>query len=55
MTLIISWFETDDLFQRMSILLLMAVLFGYTTNITVSFDGTWAMLVSFYVAALHEG
>lgn len=36
MALIISWFETDDIFQRVSILFLLACLFGFTTNITVS-------------------
>lgn len=56
MTLVVSWFETDDVFQRFAILTLMAMLFGYTTNITQSFDneegfGTYATLIGFYLAA----
>jgi hypothetical protein len=49
--LIISWFETDDIFQRISILFLMACLFGYTTNITAAFDITYPTLIGFYLAA----
>ncbi|WPG98080.1 Hypothetical protein R9X50_00086600 [Acrodontium crateriforme] len=56
MALIISWFETDDLFQRLSILILLALLFGYTTNITHAFDtgeegNTYATAIGFYLAA----
>jgi low temperature requirement protein LtrA len=51
MAMIISWFETDDIFQRVSILFLLACLFGYTTNITGAFDGTYATLIGFYLAA----
>ena len=51
MGMIISWFETDDIFQRVSILFLLACLFGYTTNITEMFNGTYATLIGFYVCA----
>ncbi|KAF2721882.1 hypothetical protein K431DRAFT_65128 [Polychaeton citri CBS 116435] len=51
MALIISWFETDDIFQRVSILFLLACLFGYTTNITHAFEHTYATLIGFYLAA----
>lgn len=51
MTLLVSWFESDDLLQRVSILLLMSMLFGYTTNITEAFDGTYPTLIGFYIAA----
>ena len=51
MALVISWFETDDVFQRVSILILIALLFGYTTNITQAFDTTYATLIGFYLAA----
>lgn len=55
MTLVVSWFETDDIFQRFCILTLMAMLFGYTTNITQSFEheegSTYATLIGFYLAA----
>lgn len=54
-TLVVSWFETDDIFQRFCILTLMAMLFGYTTNITQSFEheegSTYATLIGFYLAA----
>lgn len=51
MALIISWFETDDIFQRVSILFLLACLFGYTTNITQAFDNTYPTLIGFYLAS----
>lgn len=53
MSLFISWFETDDVFSRLSILFLLTCLFGYTTNITHAFDegGTYATLIGFYLAA----
>lgn len=51
MALIISWFETDDIFQRVSILTLLAMLFGYTTNIIQAFETTYATLIGFYLAA----
>jgi low temperature requirement protein LtrA len=51
MAMIIAWFETDDIFQRVSILFLLACLFGYTTNIVEAFDHTYATLIGFYLAA----
>ncbi|KAK5163100.1 uncharacterized protein LTR77_010884 [Saxophila tyrrhenica] len=51
MSLIISWFETDDIFQRICILFLMACLFGYTTNITEAWEHTYATLIGFYLCA----
>lgn len=51
MAIIIAWFETDDVFQRISILFLLACLFGYTTNIVEAFSTTYATLIGFYLAA----
>jgi low temperature requirement protein LtrA len=51
MALIIAWFETDDIFQRVSILFLLACLFGYTTNIVEAFSETYATLIGFFLAA----
>ena len=51
MALIISWFETDDIVQRLSILFLLACLFGYTTNILEAFEETYATLIGFYITA----
>lgn len=51
MAILISWFETDDIFQRVSILFLIACLFGYTTNITQAFDTTYPTLIGFYITA----
>ena len=49
--MIIAWFETDDIFQRVSILFLLACLFGYTTNIVEAFSETYATLIGFFLAA----
>jgi hypothetical protein len=56
MAMIIAWFETDDIFQRVSILFLLACLFGYTTNIASAFssseeENTYATLIGFFLAA----
>lgn len=50
LTLFISWFETDDICQRISVLFVMICLFGYTLNIVQAFETTWTNLVSFYLA-----
>ncbi|KAF2149931.1 hypothetical protein K461DRAFT_281165 [Myriangium duriaei CBS 260.36] len=49
--LLISWFKNEDVFQRVSILFLLVCLFGYTTNITRAFDGTYPTLIGFHLAA----
>lgn len=51
MALIISWFETNDIFQRISIIFILACLFGFTTNITQAFEHTYPTLIGFYLAA----
>ncbi|KAK5728753.1 hypothetical protein LTR15_001892 [Elasticomyces elasticus] len=61
MSQIISWFETDDIAQRISIIFLLSCLFGLTTNITQAFGhaehgehgghGTYATLIGFYLAS----
>ncbi|KAI9647287.1 hypothetical protein NHQ30_003670 [Ciborinia camelliae] len=51
LALIISWFETDDIAQRVSILFIMACLLGLTTNMLDSFKDTYTMLVAFYLTA----
>ena len=51
LTLIISWFETDDIFQRLSILFIMVCLTGYTTNITNAHGSTYTQLVAFYLTS----
>ncbi|KAI9863856.1 MAG: hypothetical protein M1813_003508 [Trichoglossum hirsutum] len=46
-----SWFDSDDVVQRVSVLFHMACLLAYTTNIVGSFDHTYAQLISFYLAS----
>jgi low temperature requirement protein LtrA len=50
-TTLISWFETDDILQRLSILFIMACLLGLTTNMLDAFESTYAQLIAFYIAA----
>ena len=50
LTLMISWFEIDDIFQRICVLFVMICLFGYTLNIVQAFESTWIQLVAFYLA-----
>ena len=49
-TMFISWFETDDISQRIRVLFMMICLFGYTLNIVQAFNSTWTQLVAFYLA-----
>ena len=49
-TLSVSWFETDDIAQRIAVLFVMICLFGYTLNIVEAFESTWTQLVAFYLA-----
>ncbi|KAI9674861.1 MAG: hypothetical protein M1829_003601 [Trizodia sp. TS-e1964] len=51
LTLIISWFESDDIMQRICVLFDAACLFGFTTNLVASFDTTYSQLIAFYLAA----
>ncbi|KAK0959151.1 hypothetical protein LTR91_021001 [Friedmanniomyces endolithicus] len=53
MSQIISWFETDDIVQRVSIIFLLGCLFGITTNITQAWgeNGTYPTLIGFYLAS----
>ncbi|KAG9043745.1 hypothetical protein FS837_009172 [Tulasnella sp. UAMH 9824] len=48
---LVSQFESDDIFQRFSILFILACLVGYTCNIMEAFHSTYAQLISFYLAA----
>ena len=50
LTLVISWFEIDDIVQRICVLFVMICLFGFTLNIVQAFDTTWIQLISFYLA-----
>jgi low temperature requirement protein LtrA len=50
-TILISWFETDDILQRLSVIFIMACLLGLTTNMLDAFEATYAQLVAFYLAA----
>ncbi|KAJ8071428.1 hypothetical protein OCU04_001749 [Sclerotinia nivalis] len=49
--LIISWFETDDIAQRITILFIMTCLLGLTTNMLEAFENTYTMLIAFYLTA----
>ncbi|KAI9819803.1 MAG: hypothetical protein M1832_003878 [Thelocarpon impressellum] len=51
LTLIISWFETDDILQRICVLFVMTCLFGYTTNIVEAEHKTYPQMIAFYLAA----
>lgn len=51
LSLLISWFSTDDMYLRLSILFSLICLFGYTTNILEAFEHTYATLIGFYITA----
>ncbi|KAK1833696.1 E1-E2 ATPase-domain-containing protein [Podospora conica] len=51
---LISWFETNDILQRVKVLFLIACLLGQTTNMLQTFNATYdtfTQLVGFYLTA----
>ncbi|KAH7370721.1 bacterial low temperature requirement A protein-domain-containing protein [Rhexocercosporidium sp. MPI-PUGE-AT-0058] len=51
LALVISWFETDDILQRVSVMIIMVCLFGLTTNMIEGLHDTYTTLVSFYLTS----
>lgn len=49
-TMIVNWFEIDDISQRLSVLLYIVFLFGFTTNIVYAWESTYTAMISFYLA-----
>lgn len=50
-SLLISWFDSDDVLRRCSVLFVLVCLLGFTTNVVDAFDHTYTSLVAFYIAA----
>jgi low temperature requirement protein LtrA len=50
-SLLISWFDSDDILRRCSVLFILTCLLGFTTNINDAFSHTYAPLIAFYLAA----
>lgn len=49
--LLISWFDSDDVLRRCSVLFILTCLLGFTTNVASAFEHTYTPLVAFYLAA----
>jgi low temperature requirement protein LtrA len=49
-SLLISWFDSDDVLRRCSILFILTCLLGFTTNMVDAFEHTYTPLVAFYLA-----
>lgn len=52
-SVLISWFDSDDILRRLSILFILTCLLGFTVNMVGSFarPGTYTPLVAFYLAS----
>ena len=50
-SLLISWFDSDDVLRRCGVLFILTCLLGFTTNMVDTFEHTYTSLVAFYVAA----
>ncbi|KAK4143596.1 uncharacterized protein C8A04DRAFT_12290 [Dichotomopilus funicola] len=51
---VVSWFQTDDILQRVEIIFLISCLLGHTTNIIQAFHAgqdSYTQMVAFYLAA----
>ncbi|CAO2648559.1 Nn.00g078260.m01.CDS01 [Neocucurbitaria sp. VM-36] len=49
--LLVSWFDSDDVLRRCSVLFILTCLLGFTTNMASAFEHTYTPLVAFYLAA----
>ena len=49
--ILISWFDSDDVLRRCSVLFILMCLLGFTTNVASAFEHTYTPLVAFYLAA----
>lgn len=47
---LISWFDSDDVLRRFSVLFILTCLLGFTTNMAAAFEHTYTPLVAFYLA-----
>ncbi|ORY18017.1 bacterial low temperature requirement A protein-domain-containing protein [Clohesyomyces aquaticus] len=50
-SVLIAWFDTDDILRRFSVLFILTCLLGFTTNMAAAFTETYTPLVAFYLAA----
>ncbi|KAF1357515.1 hypothetical protein EJ07DRAFT_157520 [Lizonia empirigonia] len=50
-SLLISWFDGDDVLRRCSVLFILTCLLGFTTNMVDAFEHTYTPLVAFYLTA----
>ncbi|KAF2006176.1 hypothetical protein P154DRAFT_615533 [Amniculicola lignicola CBS 123094] len=52
-SVLISWFDCDDVLRRFAVLFVLTCLLGFTTNMTAAFSehSTYTALVAFYLAA----
>ena len=48
---LISWFDSDDILRRFSVMFILTCLLGFTTNINDAFSHTYTPLVAFYLAS----
>jgi low temperature requirement protein LtrA len=50
-SVLISWFDSDDILRRFSVLFILTCLLGFTTNMAAAFSETYIPMVAFYLAA----
>jgi low temperature requirement protein LtrA len=48
-TMVVNWFEVDDVFQRICVLFYVVCLLGFTTNIEYAFETTYTSMIAFYL------
>ncbi|OCK80360.1 hypothetical protein K432DRAFT_45747 [Lepidopterella palustris CBS 459.81] len=50
-SILISWFDSDDILRRFTVLFILTCLLGFTTNMAASWTDTYTPLISFYLAS----
>jgi low temperature requirement protein LtrA len=48
-TNMMNWFETGDVMQRLTIMLVLLCILGFTTNVANAFDSSYNAMVAFYL------
>lgn len=50
LTMVINWFEVNDVLQRIGVLFILVCLVGFTTNLEYGFETTYTSMIAFFLA-----
>ncbi|KAF2203314.1 hypothetical protein GQ43DRAFT_479183 [Delitschia confertaspora ATCC 74209] len=50
-SILVSWFDCDDILRRFTVLFILTCLLGFTTNMAAAWTETYTPMIGFYLAA----